>query len=64
MMLCTPYQDEVQSQHSGDICLLQVDENDRWGLRFYDCGMYYIFIPARNLSRRRFDKTTGELFYY
>ena len=64
MMLCTPYQDEVQSQHSGDICLLQVDENDRWGLRFYDCGMYYIFIPARNLSCRHFDKATGELFYY
>lgn len=64
MMLGTPYQDEVRWQHEGEVCLLQVDENDRWGLRFYDCGMYFIFIQARDLGRLRLEEATGELFYY
>ncbi len=64
MMLGTPYQDEVRCQHEGDVCLLQIDEDDRWGLRFYDCGMYFIFVPSRDLCRLRLEKATGELFYY
>lgn len=64
MMLGTPYQDEVRLGHEGDVCLLQVDEDDRWGLRFYDCGMYYVFVPARDLARLRLDRASGELFYY
>jgi uncharacterized protein YwqG len=64
MMLSKPYQDEVSCLHEHDICLLQVDEDDRWHLRFYDCGMYYIFLPARDLMRRSFERTAGELFYY
>lgn len=64
VMLCTPYPDEVRCRHEGEICLLQVDEDDRWGLRFYDCGLYFIFIHPRDLTRRRFDRTTGDLFYY
>ena len=64
MMLGTPYQEEVSSLHERDVCLLQVDEDDRWGLRFYDCGMYYFFVPARDLCRMKFDNASGELFYY
>ena len=64
MMLGTPYQDEVRCQHEGDVCLLQIDEDDRWGLRFYDCGMYFIFVPSRDLCRLCLEKATGELFYY
>lgn len=63
-MLGKPYQDEVQESHSGDICLLQIDENDDWGLRFYDCGMYYIFMNPVNIKNGEWNQASSELFYY
>lgn len=64
LMLGTPYQEEVRQMHENDVCLLQIDEDDRWGLRFYDCGMYSIFVRRDDLQKGRWDKATGELFYY
>ncbi len=63
-MLGEPYQDEVREAHTGDVCLLQIDEEDRWGLRFYDCGMYYIFMHLDDLRKGHWGKAMGELFYY
>ena len=37
--------------------LLQIDENDDWGLRLYDCGMINFLIRPEDLKSRRFDKT-------
>lgn len=63
-MLGEPYQDEVREAHPEDVCLLQIDEDDRWGLRFYDCGMYYIFMQPDDLRNGHWGKAMGELFYY
>lgn len=64
IMLGRPYQDEVEENHSTDICLLQIDEDDRWGLHFYDCGMYYFFIPGESLKDGKWEDASGELFFY
>lgn len=63
-LLSIPYQDEVGDAHPGEIALLQVDEDERWGLRFYDCGMYYIMISPEDLRRGSWGKAHGELFFY
>lgn len=64
LMLGRPYQDEVDMQHEDDICLMQIDEDDRWGLRFYDCGMYFFFIPRKSLKKGTWEDVEGELFFY
>ena len=46
------------------ISLLQVDEDDRWHLRFYDCGMLHFLISPRNLKQRKWDKTQCHLFSF
>ena len=37
----------------GMINLLQIDENDDWGLRFFDCGMLNFLITPADLAARR-----------
>ncbi len=64
LMLGHPYQEEVRQAHEGDVCLLQIDENDRWCLRFYDCGMYYIFMHPEDIKRGYWGNVQSELFYY
>ncbi len=64
ILLGKPYQDEIADANPGCISLLQIDEDDRWGLRFFDCGMYYFLMPEKDLKARRWDKVTGELFTY
>ena len=64
IMLGKPYQDEVLESHGGDICLLQIDESDDWGLRFYDCGMYYIFMNPVYIKNGEWNQASSELFYY
>ena len=63
-MLGKPYQQEVFDLHPHDVCLLQIDEDERWGLRFYDCGTYYLFLSPDALKEGRWDEVTSELFYY
>lgn len=63
-MLTVPYQDEVSGYYPGYISLLQVEECDRWGLRFYDCGTLYLLIRPEDLRARRFDKLVCEVFTY
>lgn len=64
LMLGKPYQQEIYEQHPHDVCLMQIDEDDRWGLRFYDCGMFYIFINPDSLRHIDFSNVQGDLFYY
>lgn len=35
--------DEIAAAHPGGNCLFKLEENEDWGLRFYDCGTYYIY---------------------
>lgn len=64
ILLGLPYQEEILTAHPHCISLLQIDEDDRWGLRFYDCGMYYFLIQPRHLRAHQWDKTEGDLFFY
>lgn len=64
LMLGRPCQDEVREAHEEEVCLLQIDEDDRWGLRFYDCGMYYIFMKAADIKAGKWHDASAELFYY
>lgn len=56
-MLGKPYYEEIQEMYPDYINLLQIDENEDWGLTLYDCGMIYFLIHPEDLKARRFDKT-------
>lgn len=55
-LLGLPFFEEVREEAPGYISLLQIDEDDRWGLRFYDCGMLNFLISQEDLAARRFDR--------
>lgn len=57
-LLGKPFFDEV----TGEISLLQIDEDDEWGLRFYDSGMINFTIDSESLKRKNFSKT--ELYFH
>ena len=63
-LLTRPYEDEVTEQHAGQLCLLQIDEDDRWSLRFYDCGSYFVFLPDGELKPEEWQQTDSAMFYY
>ncbi len=56
-LLGLPFFEEVSDETPGDVSLLQLDEEERWGLRFYDCGMLNFLISKSALRERRFDST-------
>ena len=55
-LLGLPFYEEVREEAPQYISLLQLDENDRWGVRFYDCGMLNFLISKDDLRELRFDK--------
>lgn len=63
-MLSVPYQDEVTDSNPGYIALLQLEEDERWRLRFFDCGSLYLLIRPDDLRRRCFDNMRCEVFTY
>ena len=63
-LLSIPYQDEVSDSYPRHIALLQVEEDDRWGLHFFDCGSLYLLIRPEDLKARRFDNLQCEVFTY
>ena len=54
---------EVAEQHPEYINLLQVGEEDRWSLRFVDCGILNFLIKPEDLKNRNFDKVIANLVY-
>ena len=60
-LLGKPYYEEINEQYEDSILLLQVDENDDWGLRFYDCGMLCLLMHREDLFAQRWDKAFGYL---
>ncbi len=52
-LLGQPFYEEVSSELPGMISLLQIDENDSWDLRFFDCGMLNFLITPEDLAARR-----------
>ena len=61
-LLGEPYLEETRDAMPGLISLLQIDENDEWGLRFFDCGMLNFMIKPADLKARRFDKVRVWLY--
>lgn len=55
-LLGRPYYDEIAEQYPDDVCLLQIDESDEWGLRLYDCGMICFLISKQALADKRWDE--------
>jgi uncharacterized protein YwqG len=55
-LLGRPYYDEIAEQYPDDVCLLQIDESDEWGLRLYDCGMICFLISKQDLADQRWDE--------
>lgn len=47
------YEDEDNSRQ---VSLLQVDEEERWGLRFFDCGLINFVIDRNDLRSLRFER--------
>lgn len=56
-LLGRPFFDEVPSGTS----LLQIDEDDDWGLRFFDSGMINFIMDSNSLAHKDFSKT--ELYF-
>ena len=48
-----------ENENEGMISLLQLDEEERWGLRFFDCGTVNFMIPIK----RRIDDFSNVCFY-
>lgn len=56
-LLGKPYLQEINEQYPEYVSLLQIDENDDWGLRFFDCGMLCMLLLPDDLRQRRFQYT-------
>ena len=54
--------EEIREALLGFINLLQIDENDDWGLRFFDSGMLNFFISPEDLAVHRFDRVRAWLY--
>lgn len=60
-LLGAPFYEEVSWELPGMLSLLQIDENDAWGLRFLDSGMLNFMISAEDLAARRFSAARAVL---
>lgn len=63
-LLGLPYIEDVREAMPGMLSLLQVDEDDRWGLTFHDCGTLNFLIRPDDLKRRQWDKVACYLFSF
>ena len=61
-LLGEAFAEETREALPGYVSLLQIDENDDWGLRFFDCGMLNFMIKPADLAARRFDKVKAWLY--
>lgn len=55
-LLGRPYYDEVEELYPDHLSLLQVDEEMRWGLTLYDCGMLSLLLRREELADRAWDR--------
>ena len=65
-VLCHPhcYYDELEGDYPDYQVLLELDECEPLGLRFYDCGMLFFLIRPNDLSARRFDHVKCALYSF
>lgn len=64
-LLGRPYLVEVNEEYDDDfVSVLQIDGNDDWGLRFFDCGMLFLLLRKSQLLGRDWERTVGNLFSF
>lgn len=64
-LLGRPYIIGVNEEYDDDfVSVLQVDGNDDWGMRFYDCGMLFLLMRKSQLLGRDWERTVGNLFSF
>lgn len=63
-LLGEPYIEEVREEFPGMISLLQVEEEDRWGLTFHDCGVLNFLITPEALKAGRWEEVRAHLFSF
>lgn len=56
-LLGLPYYEDVRQEYPDHINLLQLDEDDDLGLRFYDCGMLNVMMKESDLKFGNWKKT-------
>ena len=63
---CAPksFGDEIAQDYPGYKVLVEVEENDEIGLRFYDCGELFFLIRPEDLAARRFENVVCALYSY
>ena len=60
-LLGLPFYDDVAQWNEGCLNLLQIDEDDDLGIRFYDSGTFNFLIKESDLKYGNFKKTFGYL---
>lgn len=60
----TAWTDELAQDYPGYEVLVQLEEDDDIGLRFYDCGTLFFLIRPEDLAARRFDQVRCVLYSY
>ena len=58
------WRDEVAQDYPGYEVLVQLDEDDELGLRFYDCGTLFFLIRPEDLAARNFENVKCVLYSY
>jgi len=58
------WRDEIAQEYPGYEVLVQVDEDDEIGLRFYDCGTLFFLIKPEDLTARNFENVKCVLYSY
>lgn len=62
-LLGSPTYTEIEENYPDYINLLQIDEEDRWSLRFIDLGQLNFLIKPEDLAKRNFDNVLLHLAY-
>lgn len=58
----TAWTDEIEQEYPGYEVLVQLEEDDDIGLRFYDCGSLFFLIKKEDLEARRFENVKCVLY--
>lgn len=62
-LLGIPFESEVADSYPNAISLLAIQEEDRWRLRFFDCGTMYFLIDRDDLRQGDFTKVKSEVWF-
>ena len=62
ILLGRPFYEDVENDCEGCCNLLQIDEDDELGIRFYDCGTFNIMMKESDLKFGNWKRAFGYLF--